>query len=376
MPRIAFAGPIADESKPAKGGFEAANRRTIDLLRDHGVKVLELPYPAPRGSVVTKSAVYGLGFAGIAMALIRRRADWDILHITPHLRHFIQAERAVCSVARRLKRPLLLDLRAGGVITQYQRRGPLYRHQFSSLARAADLIAVEGTAYATFVKQWNGNPAFYFPNYVRWTAAHERRVCPAPVEAGEIRLVTLGRVVPEKGIELSIDLLETLRANGVAASLEIIGGGDTAYISHLGARCRAMPVAFTGPLPPAEVMKRLASRHFFIFASAHPGEGHSNALTEAMACGVVPICSDNGFNRDVVAEAGFVLPQSATVRDYSNCIAKFHGEDELWRTMSRRATARVRDHYSHEHIIPVLIGHYTKLGPAPRRRIITKGYSL
>jgi glycosyltransferase involved in cell wall biosynthesis len=242
--------------------------------------------------------------------------------------------------------------------------------------RAADLIAVEGTVYATFVKKWNGNPPFYFPNYVRWTGAHERRACPAPGEAGETWLVTLGRVVPEKGVELSIDLLKALRAKGIAASLEIIGGGDTAYISHLSARCRSMPVVFTGPLPPAEVMKRLASRHFFIFASAHSGEGHSNALTEAMACGVVPICSDNGFNQDVVADAGFVLPRTATVLDYSNCIARFHGDDELWRTLSRRASARVRDHFSHDQIIPELIGRYTKLVPGPRRSILAKEYSL
>jgi len=55
--------------------------------------------------------------------------------------------------------------------------------------------------------------------------------------------------------------------------------------------------------------QRLIANHFFFVSDDLTiGEGHSNALTEAMDAGLVPICSDHGFNRDVIGNCGFLLP--------------------------------------------------------------------
>ena len=43
--RIAYCGPIAQPSQPARGGYESANRRLLDDLRLRRVDVIEFAYP-------------------------------------------------------------------------------------------------------------------------------------------------------------------------------------------------------------------------------------------------------------------------------------------------------------------------------------------
>ncbi len=101
----------------------------------------------------------------------------------------------------------------------------------------------------------------------------------------------------------------------------------------------------------------LASAHYFIFPTRHDGEGHSNALTEAMAEGLVPICSDNGFNRSVVGDAGRVLPVDATASDYAQAIADI-GTGAAWNELSRAASRRIAERFTGMVVLPVLIESY------------------
>ena len=360
-PRIAFVGPIAEPGKPAGGGYEAANRRTIDLLRQRGVTVLEFPYPVAGGSVARKSATYALRFAEIAAKLMWQKTAWDILHITPHLRQFIVAEAWLCQVAQKLSRPVFLDIRAGTLISDYQERGRLYRHALEQFLARADLLAIEGLAYASFVRQWCDREVFYFPNYVVHKDELKNISRPSPDQAGAIKLVTVGRLVPAKGVELAIDLTEHLQRSGSGVDLEVIGTGEPAYVERLKARSQSLPVNFTGALPASDIFRRLTARHFFIFATTHFGEGHSNALTEAMALGVVPICSDNGFNRDVVGNAGTVLPKASSVELYANAVRTLCSSDKAWLSGSLEASGRVHCNFTDQIVLPQLLETYQRL---------------
>lgn len=357
MPRIAFVGPIAEPGKSAGGGYAASNRRTIDLIRAEGLRVIEFPYPLTSGSLIHKSAAYGLSFTQIATALIRSRHNWDVLHITPLLRQFLPAESLLCRIPERLGKALFLDLRAGTLIRCYHERGETYRRSLQRLIKKGAAVAVEGRQYADFVRKWATGKILYFPNYVVWRSDFARPDHDGPNQYGELRLITVGRVVPEKGIDIAIGIVAQARKCALRASLEVVGNGDTAYIKRLKSDCRSLPVSFAGPLPPSEIFKRLASSHFFIFPTTHQGEGHSNALTEAMALGVVPICSDNGFNCDVVGGSGAILSKTATATDYLNAIRSIM-DNGNWGALSQTASHRVRTHFSHEAVLPSLIQTY------------------
>ena len=52
--RIAYCGPIAQPSQPARGGYESANRRLIDDLRLRRVDVIEFAYPVALGTTLAQ----------------------------------------------------------------------------------------------------------------------------------------------------------------------------------------------------------------------------------------------------------------------------------------------------------------------------------
>jgi glycosyltransferase involved in cell wall biosynthesis len=358
--RVAFCGPIGAPGKPAGGGYEAANRRNCDALARHGVAVVELPYPKVTASAVRRLWRYAASFAKAAAFLLRHRADYDLLHLTPLNMHFALPETLLLSCARRAGKPVLLDVRAGTFTRHYRNGGTFYRRTIDRSLRLASRVSVEGLEYMPFVRERSHATVFYFPNYVDSPAL--RNLPAARADSGEqlVRLVYFGRIVAEKGVETTLAALALLRAQGHQVALEFIGDGPADYIAALAQRHASLPVTWTAGLPVHETMQRAAQAHFFVFPSRHAGEGHSNALNEAMSVGLVPVCSEQGFTRSVVGEAGVVLPVDATAADYAQAIGRILAEGR-WARLSESARTRVRALYSEEAALPALVSHYRQM---------------
>jgi glycosyltransferase involved in cell wall biosynthesis len=354
--RIAYCGPIAQPGQPARGGYESANRRLIDDLRLRGRDVLELPYPVALGSKAAKGLAYLRRFAAIALEMVRQRRRFDILHLTSLYGYFLFPEAVLCLIARGLGKRVVFDVRAGCFVKVYEEYGPVYRAVADAVLRRADLLAVEGQEYLPFVEARRDCAILYLPNYV---SGLDLDPCKARMISthGPLRLVFLGRVVPEKGIEKAIDALESLLADGVDATLDVIGGGEEAYLDELQARTRDLPVAWAGSLSPEQSRSRAAQAHFFVFPSQHRGEGHSNALTEAMSEGLVPVCSEQGFSGSVVAETGRVLPMRADGAAYAAAIAEIWRSGS-WGTLSAAAHARIVRNFTGDVVLAGLIASY------------------
>jgi glycosyltransferase involved in cell wall biosynthesis len=353
--RIAYCGPIAQPSQPARGGYESANRRLIDDLRLRRVDVIEFAYPVALGTTLRKSVTYTRRFAAIALEMVQQRQRYKIFHLTPLYRQFIWAEAVLCMLAWSLGKRVAFDIRAGSFIHDYENRSTAYRILVDALMRRADVVAVEGEEFIPFAEARNPRPILNLPNYYNPRPADPETNSRRDDE--RIRIVFLGRVVPEKGIETAIGAVQALQDMGVPAHLDVIGRIEDSYLLTLGQRAANLPVTFHGPLAPDIFRAKLAESHFFIFPTVHNGEGHSNALTEAMAEGLVPICSDNGFNRSVVGDAGRVLPLDATASDYAKIIADI-GKGSDWRELSHAASRRIAEHFTGVVVLPVLIETY------------------
>jgi glycosyltransferase involved in cell wall biosynthesis len=355
--RVAFCGPIGARGKPAGGGYESANRRNCDALARRGVQVVELPYPKTTPGKALRLWRYAASFLKAASFLLTRRADYDLLHLTPLNLHFAYAESVLLACARLAGKPVLLDVRAGTFTRSYQSGGAAYRRTIDRNLRLASRVAVEGQQYIPFVRPRTQAPVFYLPNYVDEPAL---RSTPAPRQVdgdSTVRLIYFGRLVAEKGVETAVAALSMLLERGHAVALEFIGDGPADFMAQMRQRCASLPVTWTPSLPVPEILERAAQAHFFVFASRHDGEGHSNALNEAMSVGLVPICSEQGFSGDVVANAGVVLPVGASAADYAQAISKILVEGR-WARLSQRASARVRAVYSEEATLPTLRDHY------------------
>jgi glycosyltransferase involved in cell wall biosynthesis len=360
-PRIAYCGPIARPGEPARGGYESANRRLIDDLRAHGLSVAEYPYAPERATPAGKAVAYASNFAGTAARVLAEAGRFDILHITPLRRHFILPEAVICMNANARGRKLVVDIRAGCFIDEME-GGAMGARVQARLLRHADLVTVEGLEYVDFARRFTDAPVHYLPNYVsRGPEGLAEHILTNP-----IRLVFLARIVPEKGIETAIEAVRVLKEGGLGVRLEVLGRASPDYAKRLDALAAGLPVAFKGAVNAEQVRETIRGAHFFIFPTRHDGEGHSNALTEAMAEGLVPLCADNGFNRSVVADCGRIFDREADGAIYATAVQEIAASGE-WPELSRRTAERIARNYTAEAVVPGLIERYREIMEGGRK---------
>jgi glycosyltransferase involved in cell wall biosynthesis len=130
------------------------------------------------------------------------------------------------------------------------------------------------------------------------------------VHDGTFLVITTGSLAWVKGLEYALLAVRQLKDDGVPISFEIIGDGPERgrvlfTIHDLGLQdC----VSLAGRLPPPQVRERLQQADVFVLSSL--SEGISNALLEAMACGLPVVTTDCGGMREAVTHGmeGFVTP--------------------------------------------------------------------
>jgi len=107
-----------------------------------------------------------------------------------------------------------------------------------------------------------------------------------------VRIVSIGRLVPTKGHDTVIRALARLVANGVDASLEIVGSGPLEASLRQEAETAGITdrVHLRGALAFADVLETLEAADMFCLAPrllpGHPPDGIPNVIAEAMALGV------------------------------------------------------------------------------------------
>lgn len=126
------------------------------------------------------------------------------------------------------------------------------------------------------------------------------------VATSPLRVVSVGRFVPQKDHRTGIAAIQSLRDAGVQVAYTIAGEGPLAAELQRAIDDAGLRHVVT-LMPPTRDVVGLIGRHdVFCFPSLHEGLG--NALIEAMACGRPVIVSDIAVLREVVGEAGIYFP--------------------------------------------------------------------
>jgi glycosyltransferase involved in cell wall biosynthesis len=138
------------------------------------------------------------------------------------------------------------------------------------------------------------------------------RLLPPPALAS--RLVTVGRLSPRKRLDVLLHALAEARRDprGRDLTLRVVGGpvarGDRRHVAALHAEVRRLglgdAVEFTGPLPPADVVRAHADAFLHVNVSA-TGSMDKTVL-EALACGR-PVLTANEAFRDLLRDQPALL---------------------------------------------------------------------
>lgn len=347
-------GPIAPKNGVSRGGYETANRRTINLLGTSGYSVEEYAYPDTLGKgVFSRAMSYAINFRALKRKLKNRDVESFAVpfHITPLFKQFILPEYLLIRQAKRLGMRIVLDLRAGNKARDYARFGSTYRSLFKRCVDFADIVSVEGREYIPFVHSINpGVKVVYLPNFVD----KENIATEQPQRSTDIcRLVYVGTVSEAKGVPDVIRVADHLAETGLPVHLDIVGRPIKSYQNDFDEACNKRPhVTAHGPQSFDFVRSILDESHFFIFLTKWSGEGHSNALTEAMARGCVPIATDHGFNRSTISDCGSITNNRSDAAEISLQIAQLFATSSL-KLLSEASLKRIQIQFSSETVLSV-----------------------
>lgn len=197
------------------------------------------------------------------------------------------------------------------------------------------------------------------------------------VQPGErIRVLTVARLNPWKGVEFGIEAIRALVGSGVDVEYTVVGDGPRyaefeALIRTHGLRDR---ITLTGGLPWDQVLAAYDSHHLFLL----PGivgpnggrEAQGKVLAEAQACGLPIVATSVGGIPEVVAPGAGRLVEPRDPVALASAVRALIQNPDTWPEMGRRGRAFVERHFDNVDLMAETVERYGLLaeaGPAAPR---------
>lgn len=170
------------------------------------------------------------------------------------------------------------------------------------------------------------------------------RPASAPRTGAGFRIAMIGSVIWSKGYDYAMEALRILRDRGVDASITIIGSMDKSNRQRLLFAIDDLRlsghVRIAGTLPPPKVVAELQQSDALLLSSL--SEGISNAVLEAMSCGLPVVTTACPGMEEAVTDGvdGFLVP----LRDpeaIAGVLGRLAAEPELRARMGQAARRRI-----------------------------------
>ncbi len=341
------------------GGAEVGCRRTLGIYKQARFNVICIDKPMRTGSAVAYLAATAKAYTQF-LRMLNMHPD-ALVHIAGFYDKIIDIEYAFLMTAKSLGHKTIYEIRNGGMIRIYNERGTRYKKRQLQLLRNATGVLCQGQCYVDFIREKLSRDSFYYPNYL--DDAYVKPWQPHDFSKG-VNLIYFGRIAPSKNVDVAIRCAALVQRMYPDTNLHIVGAIWPDYIAALQSAIAdsGMPadsVTMHGRKSLDEITRLLRQAHFFVFPSSEPNEGHSNSLTEAMGCGVVPVASNAGFNVAICGSSALIA-DSLQPEAYANIIIGILNGGH-WQEYSRQAYLRVRDNFTKSIVAPRLIQYISSL---------------
>lgn len=364
--RIYFYGTLCEINGVPVGGGEIGNQRTINLLKRNGYNITIIR----KYKLLKKHSLYSRFISCFRILknywdyfciLLTGKRKNSIVHISAFYdRIMIVQEFILVIIAKLLGYRIVYEMRGGGLENFCKEYGIAYRFFLNKVLNYVDYIFSQGKENYPIIKKYCNKPIYYYANFV------ENSFLPVKYpnkDTSIIEILYYGRIYPEKNVDLVILSFKKLLSEKYNVRLTIAGHGPKEYISFLKEKIKSMGikdfVSFNGPCKHDDLPDLLEKKIFFIFPTTERREGHSNALTENMCYGVIPIANNIGFNKSVINNNLLIL-DSLTVDDIVNRI-KYIIDNNMINDLSLEMYKRVKLLYNEDTAEYNLIQEYNKI---------------
>jgi glycosyltransferase involved in cell wall biosynthesis len=156
---------------------------------------------------------------------------------------------------------------------------------------------------------------------------------------GCFKFITVGRLHHQKNHKVLFDAMRNIQHNSV--ELIVVGDGELRkeYEEHIANQQLSHKVKLIGEVPPVKVKEYIQSSDVFLFPSHYEAFGF--AVVEAMAAGLPVVCSDISAMREIVGDAGILLPKDDPGA-WSKVMVQLIGDHTMRDDMSSRSQERAR----------------------------------
>ncbi|MEW6406656.1 MAG: glycosyltransferase family 4 protein [Chloroflexota bacterium] len=178
------------------------------------------------------------------------------------------------------------------------------------------------------------------------------------------RMLFVGRLVYQKGVDLLFEALQDLKSH--PWELSLVGDGPERAALQKLARKQGISerVHFRGWLDGEAVLDQFRQANLFVFPSRH--EGMPNAILEAMACGLPVIASHIAGNEELVmdGENGLLVPPEDS-NALRNALGELLEDSTRRKQMGAASRQRVEANYSWEQVAREYLGRIEDVISAP-----------
>ena len=377
---------VIDQYHPFIGGGEKQTRVLVRELTARGMRVtvitgrLEPGWPKREmldGAMVLRvphPRVRWLGLlwflAALSRALLGHAADHDLIHV-----YRIGWHAAIAILVGRLRgRPVVIKLgntgRHGDVARMHH--GPLSSLLGWISRKATRVVATSSRARNELCEAgFSEEQIALLPNGVDTTVYN---ACPEDKRSLKLRMglparrsaLYVGRLVPHKGLRVLLQAWQiVVRHTTVGAQLVLVGdGAEKSQLQEMvgvyGLRDR---VTFVGAVEATVPYYQACD--LFVLPSFY--EGLSNALLEAMACGLPVVATRVSGNEDLVqdGESGLLIP-AGDAQSLGGAILKLLRDHSLSKRMGAQAHHTVQESYSLDRSVSAYVRLYDELRDTAR----------
>lgn len=311
-----------------------------------------LAYHGTMDSDVGRSLPAALAFALLVRAFrhaIAQECRRGAVHLV-HAHWWVPAGLAAAFTERH-GRPLIVTLHGTDVAVAH--RVPGGRRLMAAVLRRAATVTAVSSYLALDAAEALGTSMQTIP-LTPMPIAMTRFPDPDAARGGA---VFVGRLTRQKGVHYLLEALAILKRGGLSIDLTVVGDGPERTALKAQAIALALPVIFTGFVPPEQVGEHLAGKRVFVLPSIHEGLGL--VVAEALALGVPVVATRSGGIPDLMKdpEAGALVPPGEPAA-LAQAIRMVYQEDRF-AIGALRAGKALAERLAPEHVAERLEAIYT-----------------